>query len=606
MFEKVGYNLKILIKGIRLVHEISPCLVLCKVTLSIIKGVSPFIEVSMMAMIINELMEQGDINRLLKLITFTLFFLFLIGLLIELLTMIITVREKIFDERHEIFLNNYSHKISFDKIENGSTTELRDMIKGIMDMEGGGLKAVSSLLGDLCKNITIVGVSGILCFYIIKHFLWLSILFIMIIWGLTSVKLFLAAKMKYQIFNATLNGVKYNKYLSYYLYEYLEDDKFAKDIRIFNQHELVKREMEEKGFDSWIGIFNTCAKVKKKFGGLSCVISVIISGVIYFFVVIHALMKKIGIGDVVKYFTVFTEFMNGLEGIVETINAIKYNNKYLKLVYKYIDLDQKLEDMNGKECLKEESVKEIAFHNVSYKYPGSNTYALENVSFKINSNEHVAIVGMNGSGKTTMIKLLCRFYKPDKGSITVNGKDIQEFPYNEYRKMFSVVFQDFALFAFPIGENIAVDFNYDVDKVWDILEQAGIKQCVEKLKCQLNTVLYKQYEESGVDLSGGEEQKIAISRALYRNAQIYILDEPTAALDPVSEAEIYSKMETMTNKKTVIFISHRLSSCCKSDKIIVFHKGKIVQQGTHKELLKNTRGRYYKLWNSQAECYQNN
>ena len=211
---------------------------------------------------------------------------------------------------------------------------------------------------------------------------------------------------------------------------------------------------------------------------------------------------------------------------------------------------------------------------------------------------------MNGSGKTTFIKLLCRLYDPTEGQILLNGIDIRKYNYGEYMNIFSVVFQDFQLFALPLGQNVAGQVDYDPVRAEDCLQKAGFGDRLEKMPKGLETYLYKDYDKDGVDISGGEAQKIAIARALYKDAPFIILDEPTAALDPIAEAEIYEKFDEIVEDKTAIYISHRLSSCKFCDRIAVFHEGSVIQQGTHTQLLSDEAGQYYALWNAQAQYYE--
>ena len=227
----------------------------------------------------------------------------------------------------------------------------------------------------------------------------------------------------------------------------------------------------------------------------------------------------------------------------------------------------------------------------------------ENISVKFGGGNRYGLIGANGSGKSTMIKLLARLYDPNEGYITVNGIDIREFDYTEYLKLFSIVFQDFKLLAFSIAENVAGSDEYDEEKVWHCLEAAGVKDRVEKMPKGIKQTVYKLYEKDGIDVSGGEEQKLAIARALYKQAPFVILDEPTAALDPIAESEIYARFNSMVNDKTAVYISHRLSSCRFCDRILVFDKGRIIEEGTHEELTA-LGGKYNELWNAQAQYYK--
>jgi ATP-binding cassette subfamily B protein len=279
------------------------------------------------------------------------------------------------------------------------------------------------------------------------------------------------------------------------------------------------------------------------------------------------------------------------------------NNSFLPTFFKYLDLpaDKFIGSLTTEK--RADNEYELEFHDVSFKYPGSQIYALRNLSMKLNIGERMAVVGMNGSGKTTMIKLLCRLYDPTEGFITLNGIDIKKYDYREYIGIFSVVFQDFKLPAFSLGQNVAAAVTYDGAKVRDTLRKAGFDVRVEAFKDGLDTVLYKSFDENGVGISGGEAQKIALARALYKDAPFIILDEPTAALDPIAEYEIYSRFNEIVGEKTAIYISHRLSSCRFCDDIAVFHEGRLVQRGGHDALLNDGGGMYSQLWNAQARYY---
>jgi ATP-binding cassette subfamily B protein len=249
---------------------------------------------------------------------------------------------------------------------------------------------------------------------------------------------------------------------------------------------------------------------------------------------------------------------------------------------------------------------ELEFRNVSFKYPGTDTYSLKNLNMKFNIGQRMAVVGMNGSGKTTMIKLLCRLYDPTEGIITLNGIDIKKYNYDEYMALFSVVFQDFKLFSFTLGQNVAASVEYNKEKAIEYLSEAGFAGRFDKMENGLETALYKDFDEYGVEISGGEAQKIALARALYKNAPFIVLDEPTAALDPIAEFEIYSKFNEIVGNKTAIYISHRLSSCRFCDDIAVFHEGELIQRGRHDTLIADESGKYHELWTAQSQYYTTN
>ena len=274
-----------------------------------------------------------------------------------------------------------------------------------------------------------------------------------------------------------------------------------------------------------------------------------------------------------------------------------YTDEFLK----FLDT----ENIHGKGSIpvekRDDGEYELAFENVSFRYPGSEIPVLKNVNCRINIRGKMAVVGRNGAGKTTFIKLLCRLYDPTEGRITLNGVDIRKYSQEEYRGLFSVVFQDFKLFSFSVGENVAAGYEWQEEKLWDALRQAEADGFVRDMEKQLDTYLYKDLRD-GVAVSGGEAQKLALARALYKDAPVVILDEPTAALDAKAEAQIYARFNEMVEGRTSIYISHRMSSCRFCDEIIVFHEGEIVERGSHEELYA-AGGRYTQMWNAQARYY---
>ena len=246
---------------------------------------------------------------------------------------------------------------------------------------------------------------------------------------------------------------------------------------------------------------------------------------------------------------------------------------------------------------------DIEFRNVSFKYAGSENYALKNINLTFNVGERLAVVGMNGSGKTTFIKLMCRLYDPTEGEIYMNDFNVRKYDYRQYLDLFSVVFQDYSLLALPLGNNVSSAATWDAEKAQRCLREIGFGERYDDMPKGLETPLYKNFDNEGVNVSGGEAQKIALARALYKDAPFIILDEPTAALDPIAEAEIYAKFDEIVGDKTAIYISHRLSSCRFCDKIAVFDHGEIVQVGSHEELLADENSKYYELWTAQAQYY---
>ena len=277
--------------------------------------------------------------------------------------------------------------------------------------------------------------------------------------------------------------------------------------------------------------------------------------------------------------------------------------EHMEKTFEYLDLPNSMYQGSLTTEKRRDRQYEVEFKDVSFKYSGSDVWALRHVNMKFKVGKRLAIVGENGSGKTTFIKLLCRLYDPQEGQILLNGIDIRKYKYDDYMNIFAVVFQDFQLICQPLGANVAGKMEYDRERVHKALVDAGFGDRLATMEKGLDTMLYKDLSDDGVDVSGGEAQKIAIARALYKDAPFIILDEPTAALDPIAEAEIYGKFDEIAGDKTAIYISHRLSSCKFCDEIAVFHEGAVIQQGTHASLVADTNGKYYELWNAQAQYY---
>lgn len=325
--------------------------------------------------------------------------------------------------------------------------------------------------------------------------------------------------------------------------------------------------------------------------------------VIYLFVCLKALGGAFGLGEVTLYVGAATNLVSGLTSSIVSINSFRINAKFLKDIFEFLDIPNKMYQGTLTTEKRSDIKYNVEFKNVSFKYPNSDRWALKNVSVKFEVGTKLAVVGENGSGKSTFIKLLCRLYDPQEGEILLNGVNIKKYRYDEYIALFSVVFQDFWLMSHQLGQNVAGSCDVDEPRAIKCLEDAGFGERLNELPDKLNTWLFKGFDENGIVLSGGERQKIAIARALYKRAPFIVLDEPTAALDPIAEAEIYRKFDEIVGGRTAIYISHRLSSCRFCREILVFDCGKIIQSGTHDSLISEG-GKYKELWEAQAKYYE--
>ncbi len=410
--------------------------------------------------------------------------------------------------------------------------------------------------------------------------------------------------------------VWFNRAFMFFGHELSRSTERAKDIRIYKQYKAAGRAFAEmRKRDEAVG---SLLRAMATYPALAAVVVGIGTIVCWMFVVLKASLGAFGVGSIVQYIGVLGKLSTGVQDMMFVLADNEVYCRHLKGLYEYLDIPNRkdegtltvdLDAVCKTGSLRDKDEKdgsgyEIEFCNVSFRYPGATEYSLRNLSLKFPLGKRLAIVGKNGSGKSTFIKLLCRLYDPTEGEIRLNGVDIRKYDYEEYLKLFSVVFQDFKLFSFSLGQNVAIAMEYDREKAEQCLSMAGLSERLKTMAKGLDTALYKDFESEGVEISGGEAQKVALARALYKDAPVVVLDEPTAALDPIAEAEVYTRFNELIGDKTAVYISHRLSSCKFCDEIAVFDEGTVVQRGNHDELLKESEGLYHELWTAQAQYYE--
>ena len=400
-------------------------------------------------------------------------------------------------------------------------------------------------------------------------------------------------------------GAKFgNRIFGFFWYSMHTKERML-DMRMYNQQDICSQ--WQKHSDTFSSDGPMARYAKGRMGGLmalSAAISTVFTGFAYLFVCLKAWAGAFGVGSVTQYVGAVTALAKGVSDLMKTLGNLKNNGVFLRTSFEFLDLPDRMYQGSLTTEKRADRQYEVEFKDVSFKYPGSEDYALRHVSMKFKIGERLAVVGRNGSGKTTFIKLLCRLYDPTEGQILLNGIDIRKYKYEDYLQVFAVVFQDFQLLAFPLGQNVAATQNYDRKRAEKCLRMAGFGERLDSMPEGLDTCLYREFDEKGVEVSGGEAQKIALARALYKDAPFIVLDEPTAALDPIAEYEVYSHFDELVSDKTAIYISHRLSSCRFCDEIAVFDHGQVVQQGSHDSLLADEDGQYAKLWHAQAQYYE--
>ena len=386
----------------------------------------------------------------------------------------------------------------------------------------------------------------------------------------------------------------------YYFLNMFSDYNTGKEIRVYNEQTLIKHTATDKLLTDGERVLKKASMNTARQSSFVAILGALVGFGIYLFIGTKGLYGLFGIGSLVLYCGAFMQIIAGIMKMAVTFGKTA---EMVPLVNYYFEIANTNDEMTyGEKKLDLSAGFELEFKNVSFKYPSAENYALRNVNLKIENGEHLAVVGRNGSGKTTFIKLMCRLYDVTDGEILINGTDIKEYTRESITGLYSVVFQDFKIFSVSLKDNICASSDFDSDRFYACLENANIKDRAECLADKENTYLYKDLDETGVEISGGEAQKLALARALYKDAPVVILDEPTAALDPIAENEIYSRFNSFVQNKTAIYISHRLSSCAFCDKIAVFDKARLVEPGTHRELL-GAGGKYSELWNAQARYY---
>lgn len=395
-------------------------------------------------------------------------------------------------------------------------------------------------------------------------------------------------------------GNDHSNSVANYLVNVMLEERRADDIRIGHLDHFLDVQFG-KAMEHFLPMYLDFARFSAITDGKNALLSLLSNFAAYLVIGARALYGVLPIGDVLLYAGSVTRAMSDLQTFLATGSEFDYINSYLSTYEDFIAQPSMAYDGTLPIEKRDDGQYEFAFHDVSFSYPGTNIPVLEHVTLSFAVGEKTALVGRNGAGKTTLIKLLCRLYEPTSGYITLNGIDIRKYSYKEYTQAFSVVFQDFHLFSLPLDENIAAGTEIDEAALQSSLAKVGLTGRVQQLPQGVRTRLYNN-NGSGVDLSGGEAQRTAIARALYKDAPFVILDEPTAALDPIAEAEIYEQFSQMTAGKTAVYISHRMSSCKFCDRIIVLDHGRIAEDGTHGTLLAN-HGIYANLYETQAQYY---
>ncbi len=546
--------------------------------------------------LIDELLGNKDPQLLLilgsSIIISNVIFKFIENLMKKHLTM---GRMKLEEKMSQIMANKIMN-VEFYYLENPYYLDLKERAVFASNNQNALENIILGITNTLRDLITIFSLIAILF-----SLSWALVVFLLLTIGLNLWVYSTFAKYQQEFFQSL---IPINRKYGYYL-GLSWQDKPQKDIRLYNMAPMLTQRVidyNQELIDELQIFYNRLGKTQ----GLYNIINVLQASLAYGYVGLRVISDKFGskisIGSFTMYVNAAINFSQTTTKLGENITMTFQMLEYLDPFMEFVSLPEAREHGGALEM--KDEIHSISFKNISFKYPGSNKYVLKNISFDINAGEKISIVGLNGAGKTTLIKLLCRLYEPNSGKILVNGHNIYDYEYGSYMEKIAVIFQDYKLFAFTIGENITCEEYSEDEEIMELIEEVGLKEKINSLPKGLNSLMGKSYDNEGVELSGGEEQKVAIARALYKDAPLIILDEPTSALDPLAEAEIYEHFNTMVEGKTAIYISHRMSSSTFSDKILLIENGTVVDFDSHANLMKKEESLYYKLFMAQAVNYQ--
>ena len=604
------------LRGMKELHKVSPSFFPVLTLQSIFVAVSPYVTVFFSAQVLKELATLRRPEIIWQWVIGCVLCVGITAIAKALLQRRYNTLRTDLYERKELLFVRKMFAMDYADLDNQATHDLLAQIQQSENWSNWGLMRV-----DVAYRSLLISIIGILSAITLTVSLftspvptsagWLTVLnnplFILILAVLMAVVTILAGKLGalsnkcWSDFaeEATLG----NRLFGHFGFIGLRKDRSV-DIRMNRQQNLVNSYWLTNSAFGVDGPVGKAASGKMGiYSSLGVCITTLLTGFVYVFTCLKAWGGAFDVGSVTQYVGAVTAMVANVFALTDLISILETNTPYLEKTFTFLDTPNAMYQGSLTTEKRSDRQYEVEFRDVSFKYPGSDLWALRHVNMKFKVGKRLAIVGENGSGKTTFIKLLCRLYDPQEGQILLNGIDIRKYRYDDYMNIFSVVFQDFQLICQPLGANVAGSMEYDRDRVRKALIDAGFGDRLATMEKGLDTMLYKDLSEDGVDVSGGEAQKIAIARALCKDAPFIILDEPTAALDPIAEAEIYGKFDEIAGDKTAIYISHRLSSCKFCDEIAVFHEGAVIQQGTHAELVADVTGKYYELWTAQAQYY---
>lgn len=491
----------------------------------------------------------------------------------------------------QVHLTERLSKCDFACLEDPSFLDSKEKAQKFLYANGQGfgvvLDNVFNIIGKMLTFLSIITV-------LLTLNVWLVLFFIILVLINTKYE----EKMRKRYVGWDMEKVPVERRGSY-LAGLVENFAYGKEIRIFGIRDWLVEKVRSHFIEA-NEFYKKQVKETNKTQYFSSVINSILEGVAYVTFAMGVIYQKIGLGDFSMYVNAMMNFSGVMKDLMNSVLDIRQFSGYYEALERYMNVPARMQE--GKQQSAPEEFHTIEFRDVSFRYPGQTVYSLRHVNLTIRAGEKLAVVGENGAGKTTFIKLLCRLYDPTEGEILLDGVPIRDFAYDSYLKLIGAVFQDYKLFAFTIKENVCFDHEEQDVFIEQLLIENGMGEKIAGLERGIGTSVYKTFDESGFEPSGGEGQKIALTRAIYKDAPLILLDEPTSALDPRAEYELYQNFYSIIRGKTAVFISHRMSSTRFCDRILLFRSGEVVESGTHEELMAR-KGKYYELFQMQAQYY---
>lgn len=493
--------------------------------------------------------------------------------------------------RYAVMAFNKNLNTSYANIENLEKREIQKRAEDFYNARYSGGANFIDKLNQFCVCVLGVITSSVLIYKI-------NVIMILLIIATCAGEFFIlrAINMKTKENHDDLS--KFRTKFSYF-YKVSKDTDAAKDVQLYGFSDYFVKALA----DTLYQIEKTVAKFTHQsvsFNAYRALLNLVREAVAYAYLIYLVTKGQLTISDFIFYFGIITGFSNWVMNLVSSYINIEMDCKECQAYRDYIEDDS---DADFGEDIKIHSIDSIELKNVSFKYPLAESNTINNISLTFNKGENIAIVGENGSGKTTLIKLICGLYKITDGEILINGINADRFSRNSYYDLFSAIFQDYYFLPMTIAQNISAELNPDMNKLLSAFEKAGILEKINSLTDKENSMMDKGVYNNAVDFSGGEKQKLLLAKAVYKNAPVLILDEPTAALDPIAENELYLKYNELTKDKLSFFISHRLSSTRFCDRILFVSNGQIIEQGSHEELMA-LKGAYYKMYQIQSYYYK--